>query len=915
MHLRTSISLDFNDGKKKACCRFVFILLLILQGMAVVLGKEGQPANSSPKKVTLRWNFKTGQVFSGKIATQIQTIDDNPKTTSTVWEYRWEVQDLTEDGRAVVNVILDREKFQHRSDKVTVDYDSNNDEVLQPSDPALTEIQNFLNMIRRMHAVEFPFVFSDRGKIWEPQAYEFELGQSIFWPELPEDPVGVGDTWTSGADADNEEIYVLAKLEEIEGQTVAVIECKSDTSRFRFLVNEGRYVDRVQWDIIQVGAQPNESYIQSYSQRWRLDLAGVHERFDRWPGLQPNQPGRAMNLIARSYRHASEIREYLQNEQSFLTRILNGLFIEHVENMDFPNSNPQWAPIDWLMTARYYERTGDDERYRQLLLDGVVHTAAQSHHADGRQDIYLLQFVDLLAGIGEFAAAKKACLEISPEALVGVNFTASGVVQVPKSSMRFYGLLTVAREQAMLGLSEEAISTARLIDSPPYRSAAHWIVAMHLAERGELESAITNVGLAVEQHSEDATIIEFDTKGPAEVAVRSFRTLALGKLAMCQAKTGDEHGMRKTVAMIEDPTERTAAYIYLITALDKEGQPGIVDKLSKELPQSPQSMEIALRIAMRLQSQDFKDVETMIESIGDSAWRAACRLNYCLTLTRENGRTDKLQSQLDLARETIQEISNPLNRISALIEYAKVLLESERQDEANTQLMMAFELVKKESLKSAQKLELQFQIAKLLAGIDGTEGFDDVMSGIESTLNSMVDREKRSYQLSMVQAYLRKDDTETAKSIAEKIVDSSLRCQALAAVGRRYAQLLELESSREVFAKAFASAMQVIDTEGLDTVSSKGGALRFVAQKQGEYDLEGLVKFAEDSSDPNILAYAYLGAAESIDPNAAAAAGKIGRLPLAVLKDVCESNLMCDLMDLLKQRAINLPPVRLNQKN
>jgi hypothetical protein len=91
--------------------------------------------------------------------------------------------------------------------------------------------------------------------------------------------------------------------------------------------------------------------------------------------------------------------------------------------------------------------------------------------------------------------------------------------------------------------------------------------------------------------------------------------------------------------------------------------------------------------------------------------------------------------------------------------------------------------------------------------------------------------------------------------------------------------------------------MKVIDVGGLDTVNSKGGALRFVGQQQGECDLEGLVNFLEESPNANIRAYGSIGGVEALDPEAAEAAKKIGRIPEGILKDVCESIIACKLLE------------------
>ncbi len=617
-------------------CQASMIVLFLLFGcQSWVHGQELNDSESMPEKVRLRWKFSPEQVFDGKLAFGLRTFNDQPKHTSFVYEYVWDVQSLRDDGSALVKLIVNRERFQHRSATGEVKYDSNNDASFMPSKTVLEEIQPFVDMVRRMHKRDYMLIFSDRGEIRSAEKYEFKPGQLFNWPGLPEQSVGEGDTWVDVSNDGKDVKYELVKLDKIDGQRVAWIERKNDTHRYRFLVDEGRYLDNVYWSILSFRAREGEkggSYLQSFSQKCRLELSGSNNKFDRWQALQPNQPGLAMNLLTMSIRQTDKIKEYLLGERGFLSRIQMGLYLEHTEDMDFPEPSALWQPMDWLMSARYFERSGEFEKRRKLLKDGVDAIASISGKADMSRNAFLLQLADLLAEIGEFEAAKKACLEISPEGMSGLNFTASGAIRIPKSSMLNYGLLTVARVQARAGLTEESTKTAKSITDPPIMSAAHWVVAMHLADRGETEAALENVTLAEKQYAKKSTFIEFDTQGPVEVAVQAYRTLALGRVAVCQARQGDEVAMRKTVSMIKDAVERNAVLVDLIVELDKEGMTELVDKLSSELPEPSRSTEIAYRIATRLQSKDFEGVAGMIEAIGDRTWQAASRMNFCLTL-------------------------------------------------------------------------------------------------------------------------------------------------------------------------------------------------------------------------------------------------------------------------------------------
>ncbi len=884
------------ENDTRVCRGSVIILFLVMICGSAIQGQEARKLDTPTQKVKLRWKFEPDQVLLGKLASGIQTIHENPQKTSFVYDFEWDVQSLDKDGRAVVKVIVHRVRFRHRSAKVAVDYDSDNDAAFAPSKTDLSEIEVFLKLARQLHKQEFLFLFSDRGEIQQFQKYEVRPGQMIDWPELPDQPVGVGDTWTDDTHQGKPVRFELVKLEVFEGATIAWIENKSNTMRYRFLINEGRYLDNVKWDILTTPPDAKKSFIQTHSQRLRLELAGEKGRFDRLNALQPNQPGRALNLIIKSLRQTDSIEEFLLDEKSALASIQERLFIEHADKIDTSGSRDQWNPFDWFLFSRYYQRTGNIRKYKELLKDGAESTAVNLNLADHTRNVFLLQFAELLASIGEYEAAKKAGLAIDLDAMSGLAVTAKGPISIPKSALRSYALFLIAREQAKAGLADEATSTAQLISSPSYLSAAHWIVAMHLAEHGKTKTAMKNVAFAEKSYSEAANVIEFDTQGPIEVPIHSYRALALGKLAISQAKQMDENAMRSTLDKIENPTERNAVMVDLIVALDKEGMTDKVERIMSDLPKSTQNVATQMRISMRLKSKVLGEVEQMIASISEAEWNASSRLEYCLALRSDGDRTNDLQKQLDLAGAAIREISEPRTQASMIIEYASVLIKTGRQEEAKKQLKTALEIVDQDQSINSRSLEMQLRIADVLAKTDDVTGFASLMGRIENTVNGLVESERANNQLLVVLTYLQKDDMERAETLAEKIEDASFRCKALAAIGKRYGQLLELERSRELFSKAFASAMQVVDVGGLDTLYSKGGAVRYVGQQQGECDFEGLVNYMEESPNANIRAYGLVGGVESFDPAAAEAALKVAKLPEGILMDVCESNVACKII-------------------
>jgi hypothetical protein len=168
----------------------------------------------------------------------------------------------------------------------------------------------------------------------------------------------------------------------------------------------------------------------------------------------------------------------------------------------------------------------------------------------------------------------------------------------------------------------------------------------------------------------------------------------------------------------------------------------------------------------------------------------------------------------------------------------------------------------------------------------------------------------------VVEAYLEREDMKKAEQLAETIDDASSRCKAFAAIGRRYALSFEMQRSRDVFTKAYESAMQVVDVLGLDTLYSKGGAVRYVGHQQGDCDIEGLVAAMKRSDNPNVRSYGLLGGAEAFDQVAASAAKKVAKLPDGIMTEVCEANIACKMIQVrseamkyeqaIKENAIDL---------
>ena len=205
----------------------------------------------------LRWHFHPNQTISGKLDTCIRTLDDYPQETSFIWESKWFVQSLDEKGDATLKVVVDRERLKHQSSKVQVDYDSEKNASFKPTELELSEIKNIFTRSQAIHKREYFFRVTPRGKVTALAAYEEFPGQVIVWPGLPEEPVGIGDTWSVDIPGGSQTKFELVDLEDIGNDTVAVIEEKGDTTRYRFLVKQGRFLDCMTWNIL--ASEPNRT--------------------------------------------------------------------------------------------------------------------------------------------------------------------------------------------------------------------------------------------------------------------------------------------------------------------------------------------------------------------------------------------------------------------------------------------------------------------------------------------------------------------------------------------------------------------------------------------------------------------------------------------------------------------------------
>lgn len=120
-------------------------------------------------------------------------------------------------------------------------------------------------------------------------------------------------------------------------------------------------------------------------------MAGEKGRFDRLNALQPNQPGRALNLISKSLRQTDSIEEFLLDEKSALSSIQERLFVEHVDKIDTSGRSEQWNPFDWslemqLRIADVLAKTDDATGFASLMgrIESTVNGLVKSEQANNQ---------------------------------------------------------------------------------------------------------------------------------------------------------------------------------------------------------------------------------------------------------------------------------------------------------------------------------------------------------------------------------------------------------------------------------------------------------------------------------------------------------------------------------------------------
>ena len=138
-----------------------------------------------------------------------------------------------------------------------------------------------------------------------------------------------------------------------------------------------------------------------------------------------------------------------------------------------------------------------------------------------------------------------------------------------------------------------------------------------------------------------------------------------------------------------------------------------------------------------------------------------------------------------------------------------------------------------------------------LAVAGGQEEYKAVSRMALDEILTLDDFSRSMAQLAIVEQRLKFGVDESTEKLARTIPDASCRSQALSSIGRIHARADRLSECRHSFAAALEAALEVEDFMGLGTPYSKGGAIRQVARRHGDCDLDGLASHLEKTKNLN----------------------------------------------------------------
>lgn len=911
----------------KVMWRFsVLSLAMVLVGHHVARGVEegeavsaaqGNDAAVAKAKHLLRWRFVEGEIIRGKRVYAWTTgAEADKKRTDISYDYHWKVEYIDGQGLATIAVHFDRIQFRHRGDQVDFEYDSlNSDDAANDHDDP--EVQAIVGIVGRLLESEFTIKVTPLGKVEAFEAADpdlvFPLWQDATpakWPTLPENLVSVGDVWPRDA-KENSTRYRLAKIEQVVDRAVFHIVGDGEVSRFD--AKAGKFIDGASKQYAGSEEQP----VASFEDRRRLfpgvawaepsntDLAQVSSELDVWQNF------------TKAMQFGSQFEEHLFSEQSLYEGILNRLFVEIMPDEVRSQASDDWGVGEWIAVARSYERDGDLAKSKWALHKAL--TVAKSLGASYSKATALSGVAECLARIGDHDGARQAAAAIEGSAgTTGLHVTAQGPVNISAGAMKGYAQLLVVAEQAAAGQFEASSKTAAAIEDKNAKAAAYWVLAMHQAEQGNVAAATESAAMAKEATpkvrrslllkglqmlgapKKSQLVLELTHEGPKPAQLNAFKTLALSSIASMHALAMDQEEAASSLQQIESREMRNAATIEVVAFLTRRGHQDLADHLLDTLKSDAFFHSAALYQQAKIEVEKGEIAKAIMsaEVIRVPTFRSKMQMEICSHLA-DTDDEQKLSDQVDLARQSIEAIENPMMRAEALWELAGIQIQTERQDAAVHTLQTAQNLISESIKDPIGKAIALADVAGRMHSAGATDEAEALFQTLLDDIKELDEFSQAAVALAMVEDQLKAGMVNSAEAHAQSITAASQRCLALTEVGRRYAEKLELNKSREIFEEAFTSALEVVDILGLDTPYSKGGAIRLTAQRQAQCDLDGLSAYLEATNSSKVKAYGYLGALEALAPEAAQRADDRGsKFPNGLLDELWSARLIADVVQL-----------------
>lgn len=822
----------------------------------------------------LRWEFVPDEVMRVKTLFDYKTETNKSQSTESIYEYSWKVEDVDRDGAATLVLQFDRIRIRYRENDSVVEFDSAKpgSESLKYDPPAIGIL---VDKSREMLQSEYRIGVTARGEVKDiaRSSSDSKPAPRLFtpavWPILPATRASEGDAWSKQSETNASGQYRLAKVEEVVDRVLHHI--VSDGEVAVFDAEAGKFIDQAKKSSYQFKTPAGERVKQSVSTRHRLFASESSDVIGSFPVAQVSKPTDTWNYLQLSYRYVREMEENLLGERNAAAGIINRLFSHIISSDDLAEPSGDWAADRWLLAAQVYEREGQGEKAKSALHNAALR--AKSIGYEFNRATVLVKIANGLARLGDFPAAIEAATAIERSAAVeGVHITEQGPVEISEGALQSYALLLIVAKQAEAADVEQSLATAERIPERNAKSAAQWLIAMRQSEQGDLPGALETTELAEKsgaltrqfQQETPPCVLEVITTGPRAAQLIAFRTLALSRIAGKQALDGDDDGAVKSLKKLGIPILRNAATIELIYLLTEHGKKDSADAWVNKIS------DPAFRFLSRynqafyhLQIGDFDKVTELTLLIDDAALAVKLRLELADRLADE-GETQKFDEQIRLAQQLVSSIVAPIQKAEAMHQLALRQIDIGHREAAIKNLHGSRMLIDDSELDEMGRAEALGDIAVALNSVGEQQQAGKMIESLLDDSGQMDELYRGHVILTVIDKQMQMGMEQLAQTQARSIADASQRCQAMASLGRRYGEMLELEKSRELFAAAFESAQQIDDLLGLDTPHSKGGATRLTAREQASCDRDGLLKYLEESDNPNVKVYGYLGAAESL---------------------------------------------------